>query len=131
MDSLAERLAPPMLSVLRIMVGLVLLAGGTAKLLGFPELGRPGPPFLSLIWFAGLIELVGGALLLVGFQTRLVAFILAGEMAFAYFIGHWPRGITPIANGGTAAYLFCFVCLYLAAAGPGPLSLDARGGVRR
>lgn len=131
MDAMAARFAPQMLSVLRIMVGLVLLAWGTAKLLGFPELGRPGPAFLSLVWFAGAIELVGGALLLVGLFTRPVAFVLAGSMAFAYFIGHWPRGITPIANGGTAAYLFCFVSLYLAAAGAGPWSVDARAGSRR
>jgi putative oxidoreductase len=81
-----------------------------------------------LIWFAGAIELVGGILLLVGLFTRAAAFILSGEMAFAYFIGHSPKGFYPLTNGGEAAVLFCFVFLYIAAAGAGPWSIDAQRG---
>ncbi len=81
-------------------------------------------PF-SLYGFAGTIELVLGGMLLLGLVTRPVAFILSGEMAFAYFLGHFPKGFFPVLNGGTLAIMLCFSCLYLAAAGGGPLSLDA------
>ena len=119
--------------VLSIVAALIFFEHGTQKLLGFPA--HPNPPaVLSLSWTAGLLELVGGALLLVGFYTRPVAFILSGEMAFAYFIGHAPRGFFPVLNGGDAAILYCFVFLYFVFSGPGPWSLDAmreRGGVQR
>lgn len=123
--------APRMLSILRIVSGLVLWQFGIQKL-QFPQV-RPGPEFLSLIWFAGALELVLPPLLIVGFLTRPVAFILAGEMAFAYFIGHAPRSFYPSVNGGNLAILFCFVFLYLAVAGGGPRSVDEplrRKGVR-
>jgi putative oxidoreductase len=114
---------PRMLSVLRIVSALTFFAHGTQKLLGFP----PGkqPEFLTLSWTAGLLELVGGALLIVGLFTRPVAFMLSGLMACAYWIAHAPRSIFPVLNGGDAAILFCFVFLYLVFAGAGPWSLDA------
>lgn len=119
---------PQLLSLFRIITGLLLFQYGVAKIFKFPVL----PYFANippLIVVAGTIELVLGALLMVGLFTRFAAFILAGQMAFAYFIGHMFKGgnavFLPLLNGGTAAILFCFACLYLAAAGPGPWSLDA------
>jgi len=118
-------LAPHFLSLLRLMAGLLLLEYGTMKILQFPyaEYFANIAPF-SLIWFAGLLELVGGALVTVGLFTRCAAFVLSGEMAFAYFIGHAPHGFYPALNEGIPAVLFCFVFLYLSAAGGGPWSLD-------
>jgi putative oxidoreductase len=117
---------PRILSVLRIMFALMLLQFGMAKMLGFPvhEYLNNVPRF-SLPWFAGVLEFVGGALLLIGLFTRPVAFVLSGLMAFAYFLGHAPKGFYPLTNGGTQAVLFCFVFLYLACAGGGAWSLDA------
>jgi putative oxidoreductase len=118
--------APHALSLLRIVVGLLFLQHGLVKLLAFP-MASPTPPAVgSLIWYAGLIEIVGGVLLILGLFTRLVAFIVAGEMAFAYFIGHSPRSIYPIQNGGNLAILYCFVFFYLMFSGPGPWSIDAK-----
>jgi putative oxidoreductase len=119
-------LVPILLSVLRIVAALLFLEHGAQKLLGFP----PGstmemPPTFTLLWFAGLIELAGGALIALGLFTRSAAFICAGEMAFAYFMGHAPRGLFPANNMGDAAILYCFVFLYISAAGPGPWSVDA------
>ena len=117
--------ASQILSILRIFVGLLLLQYGLAKVFGM--FGIPyfaNVKLFSLIWFAGMIELIGGTLLAVGLFTRLTAFILSGEMAFAYFIGHFPRGFFPIQNEGGYAVLFCFACLYLAAAVGGAWSLD-------
>jgi putative oxidoreductase len=116
--------APRVLSVVRVVVALLFMEHGTQKLLNFPPLGRPPPEMLSLSWTAGALELVGGALLALGLFTRPVAFILCGEMAFAYFLSHAPRGFFPVLNGGDAAILYCFVFLYLAFAGGGPWSLD-------
>ena len=117
--------APRLLSLLRIMAGLLLLEFGTMKILHFPYSDMfANVPLFSLFWFAGLIELIGGALVVVGLFTRLAAFILSGEMAFAYFIGHAPSGFYPALNGGILAALFCFVFLYISAAGGGPWSLD-------
>jgi putative oxidoreductase len=118
---------PQALSLLRIITGLLIIQHGMAKILGFPAL----PAFanvqpLSMIGAAGFIELIGGALLILGLWTRPVAFILAGEMAFAYFIGHFPKGFHPLINGGTLAALYCFACLYLSTAGAGPWSVDAK-----
>lgn len=125
MDMLA-RWQPQLLSVLRIMTALVYLQHGTQKLLHFPvNPGREGPAFLSLIWFAGVIELVGGTLLTFGLFTRIAAFVVSGEAACAYFIGHAPDNFFPALNGGNEAVLLCFVFLYIAAAGPGPWSVDA------
>ena len=116
--------APQLLSILRIVAGLLFLEHGTQKLFGFPP-RTIDEPMLFLVGQGGL-ELVGGALILLGLFTRPVAFVLAGNMAFAYFIGHFPRSFFPAVNGGDAAILFCFIFLYLAAAGGGVWSLDAR-----
>jgi len=118
-------LAPHFLSLLRLVAGLLLLEYGTMKILHFPysDYFANVAPF-SLIWVAGLLELIGGALVAVGLFTRCAAFVLSGEMAFAYFIGHAPHGFYPALNEGVAAVLFCFVFLYLSAAGGGPWSLD-------
>jgi putative oxidoreductase len=117
---------PRILSALRIMTGLLLLQFGMAKHFGFPvsEYLNNVQPF-TLPWIAGLLELVGGALLLIGLFTSPAAFMLSGLMAFAYFLGHAPRGFYPLTNGGTLAVLFCFVLLYFACAGGGAWSVDA------
>ncbi len=118
--------APRVLSVLRIVAGVIFLAHGLQKLFGFPAPAASGlPPMFSIYWVAGVLELVGGALVAVGLFTRPVAFILCGEMAFAYFMGHFPRNFFPVLNGGDAAILYCFVFLYLVFAGPGPWSADS------
>jgi putative oxidoreductase len=117
---------PRALSVLRIITGLLIIQHGMGKLLGFPALpAYANVQLMSLSGAAGVIELIGGALLILGLWTQPVAFILAGEMAFAYFIGHFPKGFHPLINGGTLAALYCFTCLYLSTAGAGPWSLDA------
>ena len=123
-DTLQTVWAPRMLSILRIVAALIFMEHGTQKLLGFPPLDRAAPELLSLSWVAGVLELVGGALLVLGLFTRPVAFILAGEMAFAYWIAHAPRSFFPVLNAGDAAILYCFVFLYLAVAGGGAWSLD-------
>ncbi len=123
-DNLETVWAPRVLSVLRIVAALLFFEHGTTKLLGFPPSDH-SPEFLSLSWIAGALELVGGALLIVGLFTRPVAFILSGEMAFAYWMAHAPRSPFPVVNAGDAAILYCFVFLYLAFAGGGPWSLDA------
>lgn len=125
-DAIATTWAPRLLSILRIMAGLMLLEHGTAKLLKFPVVPTMANLDLSSMpGIAGFFELIGGALLLIGLFTRPVAFILAGMTAVAYFYAHWPRGFFPILNGGELAALYCFAFLYLAAAGPGPWSVDA------
>ncbi len=117
--------APRMLSVLRIVVAALFMAHGIQKLFSFPAAPSFGvPPAFSLLWFAAVLELVGGLLMLFGFATRPVAFILSGEMAFAYFMSHAPRSLYPVANGGDAAILYCFVFLYFAFAGAGRWSVD-------
>ena len=124
--------APRLLSVLRIVAALIFMAHGTQKLLGFPAPPANGlPAAFSLLWVGGVLELVGGLLLVLVLFTRPVAFVLSGEMAVAYWMFHAPRNFYPTLNGGDASILYCFVFLYLAAAGPGPWSLDAqrrRGG---
>jgi putative oxidoreductase len=116
--------APRLYSMLRIMTALLFMEHGTQKLFDFPP-GPNHPAAFTLIWLAAVLELVGGLLLLVGLVTRPVAFILSGEMAVAYFMAHAPRSFFPAINGGDAAILYCFVFLYIAAAGPGPWSLHA------
>jgi putative oxidoreductase len=118
--------APRALSVLRIITGLMLIQHGMAKLLGYPVVASFAnlSPF-SLIGAAGFIELIGGALLILGLLTQPVAFIVSGEMAVAYFMVHAPRSFFPLINGGTLAIAFCFTCLYLSTAGGGPWSVDA------
>lgn len=120
--------APKMLSVLRIMSGLLFLAHGTQKFLGFPEgdYAGAGWTFASPGAFAGVIELVAGALIALGLFTRPAAFLASGTMAFAYFIGHASENFWPVNNGGDAAILYCFVFLYFVFSGAGPISLDAR-----
>ena len=133
MDQTFSRFQPAALSLFRFITGLLLFQYGAAKILKFP----PGNPFakvelFSLIGAAGTLELVLGALLIVGLFTRIAAFVLSGEMAFAYFLGHMFKTgspvFFPVFNNGTAAILFCFACLYLATAGGGPYSLDAAMG---
>jgi putative oxidoreductase len=119
--------APQLLSVVRIVAAFMFILSGSTKILAFPA-GMPNgatAPFMSQIWIGGMLELVGGSLLLLGLFTRPVAFVLAGEMAVAYFQFHAPKGFYPTVNGGVAAALYCFVWLYISAAGPGPWSLDA------
>jgi putative oxidoreductase len=119
------RLEPYVLSILRIMTGLLFVEHGTAKLLGFPP-GTAAPALFGLIWFAGAIELIGGALVALGLFTRCAAFIMSGEMAVAYFMSHAPNSFFPLVNRGDAAVLYCFIFLYLAVAGGGAWSLDRR-----
>jgi putative oxidoreductase len=125
-EALAASWAPRLLSILRIMTGLLFLQHGTAKLLKIPvvpmfaNLNLMTPPGI-----AGVLELVGGVLMILGLFTRSTAFVLSGLMAAAYFMAHAPRGFYPILNAGELAILFCFVFLYFAAAGPGPWSIDA------
>ncbi len=128
MDQTFSKFQPFALSLMRFIVGLLLLQYGIAKIFKFPVV----PYFANippLITVAGAIELVGGALLLIGLFTRPVAFILAGQMAFAYFLGHMFKGADPVflplLNGGTLAIALCFTCLYIATAGGGPISADA------
>ncbi len=118
--------APRMLSVLRIVAGLQFIEHGTQKFFSFPLRAGPQPELASLLGAQGCLEIVGGVLVLIGLFTRPVAFLLAGNMAVAYFMAHFPKSFFPALNGGDAAILFCFVFLYLAAAGAGPWSLDAR-----
>ena len=123
--------APHLLSVLRIVAAFLFMQFGTAKLLAFPAAIMPGggtAPVVSLVGLASILETFGGLLLLLGLFTRPVAFIVAGEMAIAYFLGHAPQGFWPVLNQGHPAIMFCFVWLYISAAGAGPWSLDAKRG---
>ncbi len=117
-----------LLSVLRIMSGLLFLQHGTTKYLGFPASKFTGVAPMSMGGAAGLIELVGGVLIVIGLFTRPVAFILSGTMAVAYFYAHFPQGFFPLLNGGELAALYCFVFLYIAAAGGGAWGVDAFRG---
>ena len=131
-DKLLAKWQPAALSLFRFITGLLLFQYGVAKILKFPTIPEGSAyaflnkvQLMSLSGAAGALELILGALLLLGLFTRPVAFILAGEMAFAYFIGHAPKSFFPLINGGTLAILFCFACLYLSTAGGGPYSVDA------
>lgn len=117
--------APQALAVLRIVAALLFIAHGTQKLLGFPATEFM-PPAGSIFWFASLIEIVGGLLILVGFFTRYAAFIASGTMAVAYFMVHAPQNFFPVNNGGDGAILFCFIFLYLVFAGPGAWSVNKK-----
>ncbi len=121
--------APRALAVMRIVVALLFIEHGTQKLFSFPSTPPVGnPPLFALLWFAAVLEAGGGLLVALGLFTRPVAFLLSGEMAVGYFMDHAPRGFFPVLNGGEGAILYCFVFLYLAAAGAGAWSLDrARG----
>jgi putative oxidoreductase len=126
-EAFFEAWSPRLLSVLRIVAALLFLAHGTAKLFHTPHLPQfDNLQLMSLEGVQGTIEVVGGVLLAIGLFSRPVAFILSGDMAVAYFIAHWPKNWLPLLNGGDLAVLFCFVFLYLWAAGPGPWSIDAQ-----
>ena len=123
-----DRLVPPALSVLRIVSAYLLIQHGSAKLFGFPHVAFfDNLQIVSLLGAAGILEFFDGILLLVGLFTRPVAFVLSGQLAFAYFLGHAPKGfvLAPSLNQGEAAVLFSFVFLFIAAAGAGPWSVDA------
>lgn len=117
-----------LLSVLRIISGLLMMQHGGQKVLGFPAPSRSPFDLMSMSGVAGILELVGGFLLAIGLFTRPTAFILSGLMAFAYFIAHGSKGFWPMLNGGELAVLYCFVYLYLAAAGGGKFGVDAMMG---
>ena len=121
------RSQPQLLSVLRIVAGLIFMQHGLQKLVGwFGGVGDGGTvELLSLMGLAGILEAVGGGLIALGLFTRITAFVMAGEMAAAYFMAHFPRSFFPIENGGELAVLLCFVFLYLSAAGGGPWSVDS------
>jgi putative oxidoreductase len=129
--NLLSRMQPQILSIFRIITGLLLLQHGFTKLLNFPRTEMSDVSLASMPGIAGIFELFGGILIVIGFQTRITAFILSGTMAAAYFMVHAPQGFFPLLNGGELAALYCFAFLYLAAAGAGPLSLDARRPARR
>jgi putative oxidoreductase len=116
-----ENARPYILSILRIVVALLFLEHGLQKYVGFPS---AGPPMTTLLYIQGLIEIVGGILLLIGAYTRVVSFVLAGDMAAAYFMAHFPRSFFPAANGGDAAILYCFVFFYVFFSGGGSWSVD-------
>lgn len=134
-----HRGTPWLLSILRVVSAFLFLLHGSQKLFGFPGGGPPQLIEFDKLWsvvpgLAGTLEFFGGLLLLVGFATRPVAFILSGMMAFAYFMAHAPGSFWPVLNRGDAAILFCFVFLYLSGMGPGPFSVDhliVRGRTRR
>ena len=118
-----QKYEPQLLALLRIVTGLLFLEHGLSKFFGFP-VPFPVSPLPPLLIAAGVIEVAAGLLVTVGLFTRLAAFIASGEMAVAYFYGHFPKGFWPVANMGEAAILFCFTFLYLAAAGAGAWSID-------
>jgi putative oxidoreductase len=131
MNTLCLQWSPRLLSVLRIVTAFLFIQHGSMKLLGFPPSEAfAGVKLFSLIGFAGVLELFGGLLVLLGLFTRPVAFILSGQMAFAYFMAHAPHGFSPILNRGELAVLYCFVFLYLAVAGGGVWSVDQIRGRR-
>ena len=123
MEKLLANYAPHAYAILRIVVGLLFLCHGLQKVFGL--FGGTSVPLLSLLGVAGIAEIIGGALITLGFFTGTVAFILSGEMAVAYFMGHFPAGFWPIQNQGEPAVLFCFIFLYMATQGSGRWSLDA------
>jgi putative oxidoreductase len=127
-----QRWQPQLLALLRIIVALLFIEHATIKLFGFPPGGAPGLQQAgTLLWIAGVIEIVMGGLVLLGLFTRLAAFVASGEIAVGYFMFHAPKSFWPAVNMGEAAILFCFVFLYIAAAGPGAWSIDASRRVAR
>ncbi len=125
----ASRWQPQALAILRIITGLLFMAHGLVKVFGWPEGAEPGQQQLAtLMGVGGVLELVGGALIVIGLFTRPTAFVLSGMMAVAYWMFHAPSNFLPILNGGDAAILYCFIFLYFVTSGPGAWSLD---GARR
>ena len=120
-----DRFQGPALALLRIVSALLFIEHGTSKLFNFPAFAMDLPPVGSLLWIGAVVEVVAGVLILIGLFTRPAAIIASGEMAVAYWMMHAPTSPYPANNGGDAAILFCFVFLYIAAAGPGPFSVDA------
>jgi putative oxidoreductase len=120
-----DKYASQILGITRIVAGLLFLEHGLTKHLNFPP-GTMHPPIASLPGLAGVIEIVAGAMIVLGFFSRPAAFVASGTMAFAYFIAHFPRNFFPVNNGGDAAILFCFLFLYIAAAGPGAFSINKK-----
>lgn len=117
----------PAIGTLRIVTALLFLEHGTSKIFSFPySAAMSGPPEWSLVWVAGIMEIIGGVMLLLGLFTRPIAFLLAGEMAIAYWMIHAPKNPFPLLNGGEGAILFCFIFLLFVATGPGSWSLDGR-----
>ena len=127
-----ERYAPQVYALFRIVVGFLFMFHGAQKILGlFGGMGGGTAPMMSMPWIAGVIELVGGILVMIGLLTRIAAFICSGEMAAAYFMVHQPQGLWPIQNQGELAALYCFAFLYIAARGAGIWSADGAMGRRR
>ena len=126
MDTVIGRFAPQTFAIMRIVTGLLFACHGSQKLLGWPPPdGGGGGPLPPLMVVAGIIELVGGLLIAVGFMTGWVAFITSGEMAVAFFVAHFPHGPIPLQNKGELAVVYCFLWLFVAAHGAGPWSIDA------
>jgi len=124
-----DKWTPRLLGVLRIITGFLFIQHGTAKLLGVPHVAMfDGVQLFSLMGVAGLLELFGGAMIILGLLTRPVAFLLSGEMAAAYFMGHAPKAFLPLVNEGELAVLYCFLFLYFSVAGAGAYSIDAVRG---
>jgi putative oxidoreductase len=117
--------SPRILSILRIIVGLLFMEHGLSKYFGFPAPGPAAFQMFGILGLAGAIEMVAGALVAIGLFTRVAAFIASGEMAFAYFMVHFPKSFFPLVNGGDGAVLYCFIFLFLALEGGGPWSIDA------
>ena len=130
--TLTETWSPRVLGIVRIVVGALYLTHGSAKLLGMPHIAMfDGLQLFSLVGIAGILELVGGALIVLGLFTRPVAFLLSGQMAVAYFMAHAPQGLLPIVNQGELAVLYCFIFFYLFVVGAGAYSIDAALAGRR
>jgi putative oxidoreductase len=124
-----DKARPYVLSILRIMVALLFMQHGLQKFFAFPSAGPPD--MTPLLYIQGVIEIVGGVLILLGLFTRPVAFILSGDMAVAYFMAHAPRSFFPAVNAGDSAVLYCFIFLYIMCAGPGPWSVDRATGMEK
>jgi putative oxidoreductase len=122
MESVLGRFAPQVYAILRIVVGLLFACHGLQKVFGL--LGGDKVPLMTLIWFGGIIELVGGLMIAVGLFASIAAFIASGMMAVAYFMAHAPRGPLPIQNGGELAVVYCFLFLYISARGSGTWAVD-------
>jgi putative oxidoreductase len=127
----ADRWRPQFLSLLRIVTALLFLSHGMSKIFGIPESSASFPSPWTLLWVAGMLELIGGTLLLIGLLTRPVALLLAGEMAVAYWMFHAPQNFWPVLNGGESAIMFCFIFLFFVFSGPGPWSVDCWWQKRR